>query len=368
MTAEAGARALREGGNAFDAAVSAVLASFATESPLTGLGAGGFMLAHVEGEGDHLLDFFVEAGGRGLDPDGDRAELVALEVLFEDVAQVFNVGPASCGVPGTAAGLWQAGRRWCSMPFAELIEPAVQAARDGVRVTPEFAYVFTILEPILTRYPETRALYAPEGRRLTAGDLFRFPDLADALERLAAEGPGWLYGGEVCERVADWVQERGGLLSAEDFAAYEVVERQPVAAAFRGRDVLTNPPPSSGGILIAFALDLLDRLGDPAPFDDPGALQLFAEVMAEAAAARAGFHDRLHEEGFSDEFLSAANLARAAARVRSTSVEGARGGGWRHCSARPRTSRRSTRTATRSASRARTGPARGSWRPAPEST
>ena len=99
LTAEAGAKALRAGGNAFDAAVTAVLASFATESPLTGLGAGGFMLAHVEGEGDHLLDFFVEAGGRKLQVER-RAELVALEVLFDDVPQVFNVGPASCGVPG----------------------------------------------------------------------------------------------------------------------------------------------------------------------------------------------------------------------------------------------------------------------------
>jgi gamma-glutamyltranspeptidase/glutathione hydrolase len=324
MTAEAGARALREGGNAFDAAVSAVLASFATESPLTGLGAGGFMLAHVEGEGDHLLDFFVEAGGRGLDPERERAELVALEVLFDEVPQVFNVGPASCGVPGTAAGLWEAAGRWCSLPFSELIAPAVDAARAGVRVTPEFAYVFTILEPILTQYDETRALYAPEGRMLTAGDLFRFPDLADALERLAAEGPGWLYGGDVGARIAEWVQERGGVLSSDDFAAYEVVERRPVAASFRGRDVLTNPPPSSGGILIAFALDLLERLGDRAPFDDPGALQLFAEVMAEATAMRADFHDRLHEEGFAEELLSAANLARAAAQVEARVSRGRR--------------------------------------------
>jgi gamma-glutamyltranspeptidase / glutathione hydrolase len=315
LTAEAGARALRAGGNAFDAAVSAVLASFAAESPLTGLGAGGFMLAHVEGQGDHLLDFFVDAGGRGVDPGDRRAELVALEVLFEDVAQVFNIGPASCGVPGTAAGLCEAVRRWCSMPFGDLIEPAVQAARDGVRVTPEQAYVFTILEPILTQYPETRALYAPDGRTLTTGDLFRFADLADALERLADEGPGWLYGGEVGQRIADWVQEQGGLLSADDFAAYEVAERRPVAAAFRGREVLTNPPPSSGGILIAFGLDLLERLGNPAPFDDPDALQLFAEVMAEAAGARARFHDRLHDDGFAAEFLSPVNLERAAVNV-----------------------------------------------------
>ncbi|MGH2979449.1 MAG: gamma-glutamyltransferase family protein [Solirubrobacterales bacterium] len=328
LTAEAGAKALRAGGNAFDAAVSAVLASFATESPLTGLGAGGFMLAHVEGEGDTLLDFFVEAGGRGLDPGGRRAELVALEVLFDQVPQVFNVGPASCGVPGTAAGLWEAAQRWCSLPFGDLIEPAVQAARDGVRVTPEHAYVFTILEPILTRYPETRALYAPEDRMLTTGDLFRFPDLADALERLATEGPGWLYGGEVGERISDWVHEQGGMLSPEDFAAYEVVERRPVEAAYRGRHVLTNPPPSSGGVLIAFALDLLERLGDPAPFDDPDALQLFLEVMAEAAGARgADFHDRLHEDGFAAGFLSPSSLEHAAASVAERVSSGGRTAG-----------------------------------------
>jgi len=327
LTAEAGAQALRAGGNAFDAAVSAVLASFATESPLTGLGAGGFMLSHVEGQGDHLLDFFVEAGGHNLQVER-RAELVALEVLFDEVPQLFNIGPASCGVPGTAAGLWEAARRWCTMPFGDLIEPAVELAREGVRVTPEHAYVFTILEPILTRYPETRALYAPEGRMLTTGDLFRFPDLADALERLATDGPGWLYGGEVGERISDWVRERGGMLSPDDFAAYEVVERQPVVAAYRGLEVLTNPPPSSGGILIAFALDLLERLGDPAPFDDPDALQLLVEVMAEAAAARgADFHDRLHHEGFAAEFLSPAGLERAAAQVAARAVSGRRAGG-----------------------------------------
>jgi gamma-glutamyltranspeptidase/glutathione hydrolase len=314
LTAEAGAGALRAGGNAFDAAVTAVLTSFATESPLTGLGAGGFMLAHVDGEGDHLLDFFVETGGRNLEID-HRAQLVALEVMFDDVPQVFNVGPASCGVPGTAAGLCEAARRWCTMPFGDLIKPAVEFAREGVRVTPEHAYVFQILEPILTKYPETRALYAPDGRMPAAGDLFRFPELADALEHLAGEGPAWLYEGAVAQRVCEWVTARGGTLSTEDFASYAVVEREPVTARFRGRDVLTNPPPSSGGILIAFALDLLERLGEPAAFDDPAALQLFVEVMAQAASARADFHDRLHEDGFVDEFLSPRNLERAAAQV-----------------------------------------------------
>ena len=194
-------------------------------------------------------------------------------------------------------------------------------------MTPEHAYVFQILEGILTHYPETRALYAPEGRILTAGDLFRFPELADALEQLAGEGPSWLYGGDVAERVCEWVTDRGGTLSPEDFAAYAVVEREPVTARFRGREVLTNPPPSSGGILIAFALDLLERLGDPAPFDDPDALQLFVEVMAQAASARADFHDRLHEDGFATEFLSASNLERAAAEVAARMKTGERTAG-----------------------------------------
>ncbi len=255
------------------------------------------------------------------------------------------------------------------MPFGELIQPAVELAREGVRVTPEHAYVFQILEPILTQYPETRALYAPEGRMLTTGDLLRFPDLADALERLAAEGPEWLYRGETAQRICEWVTERGGLLSPDDFAAYEVIERQPVIAAYRGLDVLTNPPPSSGGILIAFALDLLERLGDASPFDDPDGLQLLVEVMAEAAEARgADFHERLHEDGFAAEFLSPARVERAASDVAARVGRRRRAGGGERARAPRRTSPRWTRTATPPASHARTAPAPASWFRGPAST
>ncbi len=305
LTAEAGAQVMREGGNAFDAAVCAVLTSCAAESLLTGLGAGGFLLAHTAAGEDHLYDFFVEAGGRGLDPSA-RAELVGVEVLFDDVTQLFNIGPSSCGVPGTAAGLWEVAQRHCSMPFAELAAPAIRWAREGVRVTPEQAYVFTILDPVITRLPETRALYAPEGRLLGAGDLFRFPELADALERLAQEGPSSIYSGETAERICSWVCERGGLLSTEDLAAYRVIEREPVRARYRGRDVLTNAPPSSGGILIAFALDLLERSArHPAPRSAESLARL-ADVMDEANRVRAGadFNRDLHDPEFAARFLA----------------------------------------------------------------
>src|SRR5439155_16751943 len=131
---------------------------------------------------------------------------------------------------------------------------------DGVEVTDMQAFVFKILEPIITSTEEGAAIYAPEGRLLREGETVRLPELGDLLERLGAEGPDFLYTGDVAAAVSDWVLERGGLLTRDDLAAYEVVEREPARARYHGREVLTNPPPSSGGILIAYSLDLLERI------------------------------------------------------------------------------------------------------------
>ncbi len=314
LTARAGADVLRAGGNAVDAAVCAVLTSFAVESPLTGLGAGGFMLVHTDSE-DVLLDFFVEVPGHGSAE--RRGELLPISVLFDETPQVFNIGAASCGVPGTAAGLTEALRRFGSMPMEELIRPAVGYARDGVDVNAEQAYIFSILEPILTEFAETRALYAPRGRILGQGETFRFPDLADALELLAERGPDPFYRGEVAAAVSDWVCERGGTLTAEDMASYRPIAREPVRASFRGRDVLTNPPPSSGGILIALCLDLLERLG-------AAGVEEVVAAMEQANAARTEeFHEGLYEDAYRARFLSDDRLTEAAERARSR----ARGGG-----------------------------------------
>ncbi len=310
LTAEAGARVLRDGGNAVDAAVAAVLTSFVTESPLTGLGAGGFMLVHDPGRQDALLDFFVEVPGRTI---GERrSELEPIPVYFSpESPQVFNVGAASCGVPGTAAGLAHALKRFGSMPLAELVREPARLARDGVEVNAQQAFIFQILEPILTHQPEGEAIYAPEGRILREGDRFRFRELGDALERYGADGPEPFYRGETARRVSEWVVERGGTLGADDLAAYEPGIRKPVSARFRGRDVLTNPPPSSGGVLIAFALALLDLAGSS---DLPSVVGAMEE--AQVARTEAFFHG-LYEEGFETEFLSASRLEPAAGRVRS---------------------------------------------------
>jgi gamma-glutamyltranspeptidase/glutathione hydrolase len=308
-TAEAGAWALRQGGNAVDAAVAAVLTSFAAESSLTGLGGGGYMLVH-DPNGSTLIDFFVAAPGRA--GNERTSELVAAPVEFtESVSQVFNIGAASCGVPGMAAGLELALRDFGSMPLSELVAPAISAARDGVAIDAMGGYLFKILSPILVHEAEAAAIYAPEGRLLSEGDTFRFPELADALELLAAEGSEPFYRGEIARKVSDWVLERGGTLGPDDLAAYEPVVRAPVRAHFRDCEVVTNPPPSSGGTLIAFALELLERIG-------PGGVEELVAVMAEAQDARADdFVRGLSEEGFASRFLDPAMLDHASGTASS---------------------------------------------------
>ena len=128
--------------------------------------------------------------------------------------------------------------------------------------------------------PECAAIYAPEGRLLREGDTIRLPELGDLLDRLGAEGPGFLYSGDVAASVSDWVLERGGILSRDDLSSYEVIEREPARVTYQGREVITNPPPSSGGILIADALGILERLERP---HDP---YMLAEVIASTNRAR----------------------------------------------------------------------------------
>ncbi|MGE0067818.1 MAG: gamma-glutamyltransferase, partial [Solirubrobacterales bacterium] len=312
LSAEAGAQVLREGGNAVDAAVAAVLASFAVESPLTGFGAGGYMLVHRgggQGEDIALVDFFVAAPG--LDGIERQAELVPVPVHFDaETSQTFYVGPASCGVPGTAAGLVGALQRFGTMPLAALAAPAIGLARDGAPVNAQQAYLLEILAPIHERLPGTRELYAPGGERLREGDVFRFVELAEALERFAVEGAEPFYRGEVAAAIAGFVAGHGGTLGTADLAAYAAVERRPIATEFRGTEVFTNPPPSSGGILLAYSLGLLERLG---PHSGPE--QLVASLAAANDRRSLEFAEALHEEGMEADFLDPAGLDLAAASL-----------------------------------------------------
>ncbi|MGB7589316.1 MAG: gamma-glutamyltransferase [Solirubrobacterales bacterium] len=323
ITAEVGAQILRDGGNAVDAAVGAVLASFAVESPLTGFGAGGFMMVHgapsrprpsggggvEEGIGTVLIDFFVAAPGK----DGVErgAELVPVPVHFDaETVQTFYVGPASCGVPGTAAGLELALERFGTVPLTDLVAPAIRLAREGAPVNAEQAYILRILAPIHERLEGTRELYARHGRPLREGDTFRFPDLAEALECFGAEGAEPFYRGEVAAALSEFTVEHGGTLGVSDLATYEAIERRPISVRFRGAEVLTNPPPSSGGILIAYSLRILERLGARS-----GPTRLVAAMDAANAERGVEFAEALYGQELEAGLLDPANLDRRAGEL-----------------------------------------------------
>ena len=298
VCAQTGADAMRSGGNAVDGALAAMLASFACEPLLTSLGAGGYMLVVEPGKEPVLLDFFVEAPGRGADA-GALATLVPVSVSFGDAIQVFNIGPASVGTYGMAAGVCEASSRFGRIPLDELVRPAVKLARGGVELNGPQAYVIEILAGIVTSTPECAALFAPDGRVVRAGDIVRQPELADALERLGSEAAAPFFTGDIAAAIVDWLAERGGIVTAEDLAAYEVVDRTPIRVAYRGREVVTNPPPSAGGILIAHALALLDR--EPSA---PDLGQVVATMERTQAERTPEFIEGLDDPEFVKRFLA----------------------------------------------------------------
>lgn len=279
-TARAGAEVLRAGGNAADAAVAAVAASLCAEAGLTGLGAGGFALVREPDGRAELLDFFVTAPGLGRTPaDREaRSHLHPYEVPFRSAVQVFNVGPSSCATPGMPWGLATLHERHGRLPFSEVLAPAIRLAREGAVLVEQQDYLHDILTGILTSDDGAGAVFAPGGRMLRSGQRLRFPDLADALDALARVGLTPFTTGRYARRIAEFFDTRGGLITRADLAEYRVQFREPVSVTYHGYRVLTNPPPSSGGTLIAHTLSLLDAR-DPARLDASELTEAIAAAM-----------------------------------------------------------------------------------------
>ena len=298
LTAQAGVDALRAGGNAVDAAVAAMLMSWVAEPLLSGPGAGGYMLVAGAGEDPVLLDFFVAAPGFGASG-APCAELRPIEVDFGDARQIFHVGASSCGAYGNPAGIDAAMARWGTLALSELAAPAAAAARAGIVLNAQQAEVVGLLEPILRSTPEARALFAPDGPLLLEGDVFACAELGDTIERLGAEGSAPFYDGDIAAAAVAHVAAGGGVLTAEDLRCYEAIARAPLDVRYRGRDVLTNPPPSAGGILLGLSLALLDRAPPPPP------LALVVRAMEAAQAERTPqFVEGLGDPGYAQRLLA----------------------------------------------------------------
>jgi gamma-glutamyltranspeptidase/glutathione hydrolase len=243
-----------------------------------------------------------------------------VEVDFTpESSQAFRIGAASCAVPGALAGLDQAHRSYGSLPWERLLEPAVALAREGFELTPPQAYLHAILDLILRHTDEGRRVYGRRnGERLVAGDVLRQTDLAATLEQIAREGAQALYGGELGRSLAAYVRDQGGEITDADLAEYRVIRRRPVRAAYRGLEFESNPPPSSGGILIAYGLRLLDALGEGGAPGSADAIARLAEVMREQTRARSGrFATDLYRGGLPRRLLCEAAVAAAAQRIRT---------------------------------------------------
>jgi gamma-glutamyltranspeptidase/glutathione hydrolase len=287
VTAEVGAEVLRRGGNAVDAAVAACFASWVTESPLTGAGGGGFILIHrARDRSTRLLDFFVTVPGGGADP----AAMESIAVDFSgETATPYLIGAASAAVPGAPLGLEAAWRQFGSRPWQELVEPSIALAVDGVEVTPPQDYLHRILEPILCATAEGAALY-----NVRLGERFRIPAFAETLRQIAERGAAAMYTGELGEAMVATAPQ----ISLDDLRGYRVIRRRPVSSPFRGFEFRSNPPPSSGGVLIAYGLRLLDAWGR---FDGASIL----EAMREQAAARnASFLTDLYRGGLARRLIA----------------------------------------------------------------
>ena len=260
VTAGAAETILREGGNAYDAAFAAAAAACVAEPVLCSLGGGGFLMAHPAGAQPRLYDFFVQTPSRRRPT--DELEFGPIVADFGTAQQEFHIGRGAIAVPGMVRGVFDVHNELGSMPLSEVFVPAIEAARTGVPINALHAYIFSVVAAIYMAGAETRTLYGSareSGQLVGEGEILRQPALADTLETLAIEGADLFYRGEIAQTIVSDLRD-GGQLTAQDLADYQLEVRRPLEINYRNRRLLTNPPPSSGGLLIGFALRLLEPL------------------------------------------------------------------------------------------------------------
>ena len=254
-TAAAAAQVLRAGGNAVDAVVAAGFAASVAEPGLASLGGGGFLLSAPPDGPERLLDFFVDAPGRGRPTGTVPPPLLPITLSFRGADQVFSAGWGSVAVPGCLDGWVHASRTLGRLPLAQVVAPAARLAREGAVLDEAQAGLLLLLRDILLLTEEGRAVFAPAGQLLRAGDRVRNPMLADVLDDVAR---GSITGIASLSAALQQAADRAGaLVGPEDAAAYAVVEREPLRTAYRDAEVVTNAPPSFGGTLVLAALEEL---------------------------------------------------------------------------------------------------------------
>ncbi len=248
LASDAGLQILEEGGNAIDAAVATGFA-LAVVHPIAGnLGGGGFLLLRTHDGKSTFIDF------------REKAPLAATETMYQDaqgniIPEASVIGYRSIATPGSVAGLVYSEKKYGKLGLKRVMAPAIKLARDGFALTPEEAHELT--DHDLARFPESRALFQRGGTYYREGETFQQPELARTLERIAAD-PDDFYHGKMAHELVDDLKKGGALITLDDLAQYTVVERKPIIGTFHNYTVISAPPPSSGGVVLLSALNILE--------------------------------------------------------------------------------------------------------------
>ncbi len=293
LASEVGVDIMKKGGNAIDAAVATAFAMAVTWPSAGNIGGGGFLVYYgVDGESTSF-DF------------RERAPLAATETMYLDkngnVRDNSNHdGILAVGVPGTVAGLALAHSRFGSLPWAELLQPAIELARDGMPISWHLHDSFMQQDNWWQKYPSSAKIFRKaDGSFYEPGDLWKQPDLAATLERIQKDGKDGFYKGRTAQLIADFMAASGGIITLEDLAQYEAKEREPIRGTYRGYEIVSMPPPSSGGVVLVQMLNILEGY-DLRTFGHNSALylHLLTEAMRRAYADRANY---LGDPDFNDD-------------------------------------------------------------------
>ena len=282
QAAEAGAKILADGGSAVDAAIATALAVCTVHPSSCGIGGGGFLV--IWSAPDRIasaLDFRERA------PGASTPELYEENGVYQPARS--RRGGLAIGVPGEIRGFWMAHQRFGSLPWASLFEPSIRLASEGFRVSPHLAKRIQAVRESIAQDPALRQVFLDaDGKAPEADDLITRPDLAATFRRIAAEGPAAFYEGTIAAAIVAAARAQGGVLQMADLRDYEALWRKPLTTNYRGAQILTMPPPSSGGIALISALDTLEAY-DVAGLGSstPTRWHLFAEILKHAFAYRA---------------------------------------------------------------------------------
>jgi gamma-glutamyltranspeptidase/glutathione hydrolase len=277
LASRAGVEIMQSGGNAVDAAVAVGFALAVVHPQAGNLGGGGFMLIRSADGAAHFIDYREKA------PAAATASMY-LDAQGNVIEDASLVGYKAIGVPGSVAGLVYAEKKYGKLPLEQVMAPAINLARDGYPLAWEDAE--SLQDKDLARFPESRRIFQHNGHYYKQGEVLRQPDLARTLERIAKDPDGF-YHGALARELAASIQKGGGLVTADDLAKYEVKEREPVRGSYRGYEIISAPPPSSGGIALLETLNILEGY-DLGKFGDRSAESMHLTLEA----FRRAFYDR----------------------------------------------------------------------------